>query len=117
MFKFILDTLIRGYALYFVYAWSAHLLAAIWLALTHLFLSLTKPREILGAPWMEIGASTGTVPKAGLRLNTRTSPTYRTMPLISSSTPLKPAEGAPAKNETAPRASYEHLALGLARSA
>ena len=46
MFKFISDTLIRGYALYFVYGWSAHLLAAIWSALTHLFLSLTKPREI-----------------------------------------------------------------------
>ena len=109
MFKFILDTLIGRYALYSVYGWSAHLLTAIWSALTHLFLSLTKPRETQGAPRMKIGALTGTVPKPGLRSNTPTSPAYRTMSLTSSSTPLKPAEGAPAKNETAPRASYERF--------
>jgi hypothetical protein len=46
LIKFIIDTVIHGYALHSIFGWSFYLLAGVWDSMTHLFLHLARqPRE------------------------------------------------------------------------
>lgn len=55
--KFIIDTLIHGYALHDIYGWSLHFLEALWSSVTHLLLHLGKREKKDETP-------TSTVPEA-----------------------------------------------------
>ena len=58
LIKAVVDIIIQGYALHFVYGWSIHLLDALWSSVSHLLLHLAKPTPSPTVETIELGETT-----------------------------------------------------------